>query len=240
MSKYDKYVLAPSPSSFPALRYQIIASYAVSLPSIKCPECGIWSSAGIAYPSMRDRAVLETVFDLGENPVDVDKWPEITKRIRSVLNDDRYLEPGAAFGPLDGEFYGNPSPLMWVNPWTPLISRELYDRLQSRDIEISVAPAQLKGMKHATTILELEIWPLARLAIKDISAKTCKICGRFSGPAPSNLVLSTRYFNFDAPLQRIIELPTFIVCDAGLVDVLRTFPGADFTATPVSFNGGNG
>lgn len=199
-----------------------------SLPGVHCPECNTtWGGAGDEYPSV----------DLSHLPIqeqqkyqsrvekDYAEFERLCEQVRPLLPPDAHLEPGAAFGPVNGSAQGEFGPLSLAISWTLLMKREPMERLQAEGLR------GLKGFrtelrfrkKNPPELLEMELSPRGDLHPGCLPERPppCPKCGRDAFTFPEEPILDAATLPQDLDLFRLAGFSTQILCSERFMEVVR-------------------
>jgi hypothetical protein len=203
------------------------------LPPLDCPRCSPWSTSGLIYPTISPRTLPIALQTAGKNesgPLSVEEWNRLRQIGRTWANDDVLIEPGARFGPIEVDVSGSALDFSWLGLFRPLIRETAFASLRGSGHPVEGATAKTRWKSAGQErLIEPEIRPRVRLAERQ-RGKTCPICGRREQVAPEKIFLDKSSYDSSVPLQRILELPTFIVAsDAirGAIDA-QEFRGVAF------------
>ena len=222
-----------TPSNAPSNPYQIDGKGTFWLPPLDCPRCSPWSTSGLIYPTISPRSLPFALQTAGKNergPLSLEEWNRLRKIGRDWANDDVLIEPGARFGPIEVDVSGSPLDFTWLGLFRPLIREPVFDSLRDSGHAIEGTAARIHWNSGAPEpLIEPEIRPGVRLADKQ-RGKTCSICERREQVAPPTIFLDKSSYDSSVPLQRILELPTFIVASDEVREAIerRQLRGVEF------------
>lgn len=201
------------------LSQKIDATHAYKLPGLRCPNCGIWSTIGVQYPTANAELFLhDPELPQALSPISIERFKDVSERIRMRIDSSLLIVPGAEFGPLRGRAKGTFPDFTWPTPWETLVRESVWLKLRQQGLELAGAPAELFSAKSChEPLVELEVLPTARL-LPDLVPPRCDLCGRLGLKVPDRILLDFKSFDASIPLQRIIELPTILVANKALKD----------------------
>jgi hypothetical protein len=149
-------------------------------------------------------------------PIELASWQSLWQAGRAWAPEGVIINPGVRFGPLDISFSGEALDFVWLQSFTPLTREPVFEGLRAEGFSLRGAPAHVKWNSGAVeTLIELEIRPKVRLTEKQ-QGTVCSVCERLEQIAPKKPVLDAASYDDSIPLQRIQELPTFIVSSDAL------------------------
>ena len=201
--------------------YEIDGMGTFWLPVLACPRCTPWNTSGLIYPTISPRTLPFALQNAGRKesgPLSVDEWQHLREVGREWAPEGVIIAPGTRFGPVGLKFTGKPLDFVWLGSFIPLVRKPVFEALARDGFDLRGVPANVKWSRGAPEpLIELEIRPLVRLAPKQ-RATPCPICGRLGQKAPKTVLLDEDSFDDSIALQRIFELPTYIVAS----DAIRT------------------
>jgi uncharacterized double-CXXCG motif protein len=219
---------------------EVDATHKWSLPGIICPTCkATWSDGSKAYPSV-DLTPMAALADFEEARAEpADEYDRLCELVRPLLPSRALLEPGAAFGPIEGRAQGRFGALVSPYPWWLLVRREALEKLQAEGLQ------GLKGcrtalrfrQRAAPELLELEVLPVGRLhanCLPPDRRDPCPRCGWNDVPLPDEPLLDAATLPGDLDLFRLEDYPTVIVCTERFVDACQRLglDGVAFLSLP--------
>lgn len=214
--------------------YSIDAGRRVRIPGVECPNCGIWTSIGVMYPTL-ETGPFELFLRRYAPPrvASLDEFAAIIGHVSKNLARPYRLVPGTGFGPLAGEMKGKPRNLSWQNPWTMLMTESLCAQAEEAGFLIPSVSARLScGGRDAETLREPEILPLVSHHEETLNP-ACKLCGRIGGKVPKAPILLAGTYDETVALQRIRDMETVIVASEEFANFLKLSGVEGFTATPL-------
>ncbi|MDY7225703.1 double-CXXCG motif protein [Hyalangium rubrum] len=197
------------------------------LPGIHCPLCqAIWSTAGLAFPSVDLSHVPEQEKYSARLEEDYSEFERLREQVRPLAPSGVQLQPGIKFGPLVGAARGEFGPLCLQISWMLLIRPEPLARLTIEGLQ------GLKGCrtemrfrgKNPPALLELELLPRGRLHPDCLPADRlppCTKCGRFGVKRPDEPILDTATLPSHLDLFRMEDLVTMIIATERFVEAVR-------------------
>jgi uncharacterized double-CXXCG motif protein len=199
---------------------QFEASHAFGLPGLDCPSCTPWAVTGVQYPSVDPDLLRRTLGDLESWPVPVAEFEDIREKAPSLVDATYIIEPGTKFGPLCGRVSGKVGDFVWPNPWTLLVRERIMRQIGDAGLSLvsGLAELQFEDGTHEP-LIEIEAVPRVSLA-SYLVPDPCAICGRRAVSKPNRMALQRATFDDSLPIQRIVELPTFIVVNQALAEFL--------------------
>jgi hypothetical protein len=124
---------------------------------------------------------------------------------------DVQWEPGTEFGSLEADVRGKLPDAVWRGSWTLVLRQAAYDKLLDEGFELRGRSAKLNWKGGAPTKLtEVEV----RIGVKPHdwrSLRRCEVCGRPIDEAPERITLDRKTYDPTIPIQRIVDLPTYMV-----------------------------
>jgi uncharacterized double-CXXCG motif protein len=228
-----------APSNSSADPYQIDGRGTFSLPGLTCPRCSSWGSSGLQYPTIDSKGLpfaLQSAGRKGPWPISLEAWRLLWKEGTAWAPQGVVVNPGARFGPLSLKFSGNPLDFVWLQSFTPLIREPPFNVLRSEGLEIKGTPAQVRWSRgQSQPLIELEIHPHVQLAASQ-RAVSCPICGRLEQVAPKSILLDEASYDQSLPLQRIRELPTYIVASDAFCACIEKHKFTGISFAPLEFS----
>lgn len=227
MNRRKFYLIKPDDDGWRAKHpYDVLAEHKCGLPGVRCPVCqATWGTAGVHYPTVPCERFASFGGLVKRWPVSLNEFQVLIGKVRAILSDDRLLKPGTRFGPLTGRGNGELGDFVWPDSWTPLIRKETFLTLKLRGIALQGAEANLRfRKKEAPTLIEIEAWPIARLhpsCLPDPPPKPCSACGRLGLSAPKRIVVAGDSLDDRVPIQRLVELPTFLLVNESLATAIQ-------------------
>jgi len=213
--------------------YLISAVHSRGLPGVICRVHGVWATTGLNYPTVDIALIDSRIGRLPTNPVSVDDYRALAAQIEPVIGPERPLSPGANLGPLLGTAQGLFGDFAWVNRWTMLVRCATYQELLSSGFFVEGAEARISFKDGPTEpLMELEV--LCKVTLANLQPREiCSICGRPSFVKPKTMVIEAASYDGAQPLQRIVEMPTYIVINDDLGEFIRTRGFSNITLTQI-------
>lgn len=217
-------------------RYRFTVRRSCVLMGVECPRCDSWAMTGIQYPSVDPVTLTSDVIprrhlhgSRSSEPMTVEVFNDVAKKLAPILGPDRPVEPGAHYGPLHGKATGKVPDVAWVKAWTPLVRESVFRKMLAEGIEITGVPADIQFKQSPQeSLIELEILPTARIH-PDPPMRKCELCGRV--PTIRGRGVDAATFNHSIPLQRVREWPTKILANEAMAEFVwnQNLAGADLT-----------
>jgi uncharacterized double-CXXCG motif protein len=211
------------------------------LPGIICPQCkATWPDNSRAYPSV-DLTSVEAEADFETpRPEPAEEYERLCERLRPLLPPGALLEPGAAFGPLQGTARGRFGALVSLHDWWLLARREAVERLQAeglRGIEGCRTALRFR-QQQPPELLELEILPAGRLhadCLPRPRPTPCPRCGRHGLSLPDERLVDASTVPVHLDLFRLVDFSTVIVCSERFASTCQRLglDGVTFRPLPV-------
>ncbi len=214
--------------------YDLDGTHELGLPGISCPRCGAWSTVGSEYPAIAAKDLplaLRRAAKKG-GPISVDEWQSLRSAVGEALPADVQWEPGTQFGALLADVKGNLPDVAWLTPWTCLLQQRAYEELLARGFDLRGRTPKLKWIRGTPAkLMEVDVRPGVRLAGWR-SHQPCEICGRLALTAPDTIVLDRKTYDPSIPVQRIVDLTTYIVVSPKMKEAIERMglSGAAFPA----------
>lgn len=220
----------------------VSASHRWGLPGIDCcPGCRCtWSGGAKNYPSV-DLTPVDGLANFEEARAEpIEEYERLCDLVRPLLPRGAQLEPGSAFGPLEGEAEGIFGQFVANYSYLILIRREALEKLQHKPLR------GLKGCRmdvrylesDAPELLELELLPKGLVhpdCLPPDREPPCARCLRQGLSVPKNLLLEAATLPTDLDLFRLEDFPTVVVCTERFVEACTRLDldGLAFTPLPV-------
>ncbi len=194
----------------------ISAAHTTYIPGLSCPSCGVWATTGVAYPTIDPPSDVR----LPDGFLDIEGHQVLMEQLSQLCVSGKHCPPGTQLGLLIGTAEGVLHRIEWLNPWTLLVDQARWDRLcsylgkeavQGRVAELKVLDSQVER-----AFVEPEIPVTARIASEQVE-KQCNTCGRMTVRKSALDQIELASCRAGLALQRIVELPTYIVASETLV-----------------------
>lgn len=223
----DLFRIGPDDGGWAATRKpRIEARHESFVPGVTCPICGVWAYTGIQYPTIGADAV-----ELGRSPMEIDEFDKLRASMKETFNATKPLLPGAKIGCLRGRASGGVGDFAWVNTWTVLVRRSIFERLQGAGLDLVGIAADLKfRKKDEEPLVELEALPSLHLDVSLIPA-ACRKCGRLGVTMPEKLRINSKRISSGAPLQRIYEIPTVLLINLEMARLVQSWGLTDIVVS---------
>lgn len=196
-----------------------------SLPGVRCDSCGeTWANIGTAYPLVDLAEFPDSHRYEDQRPVTWDEFEVRAEPIEALLPAGLPVPPGTGLGPLTGHAEGVFGDLVWPYPWTLLLKKGAFDRLQSRGAAVlQGAPAQLEVPGASAGLIEIQIEPHGHMVSTDgsDSPAPCARCGRVDVVRPQELVVARGSVPASIDIFRLRDLTTAVLVSERLLEVLR-------------------
>lgn len=217
-------------------RYEFDGEHDFALADMDCPECTAWGTMGSEYPSIAPKDLpLALRRAARESLLSVEAWRALREEVGSVLPADVQWGPGTEFGALAADVRGNLPDAVWRGSWTLVLRLSVYEQLSNDGFDLRGRSAKLnwKGGSPAK-LTEVEVRPGVKLyGWRAFGA--CEVCGRVGLTAPDTIVLDRKTYDPTIPIQRIVDLPTYIVVSPAMRQAMErvglsgvTFPTLDW------------
>jgi Protein of unknown function (Gmx_para_CXXCG) len=236
MKVQKPHLLKPDEEISRRLRYEFDGEHDFSLPNMDCPRCTPWSMMGSEYPSIAPKdlplALRRVARSLSLSP---EGWRGLREDVGSALPADVQWEPGTEFGALSADVRGNLPDAVWRGSWTLVLREAAYGRLLDEGFDLRGCSAKLNWKGGSPTKLtEVDVRPRVKLDGWR-SFKPCEICDRVGLKAPHPIVLDRKTYDPTIPIQRIVDLPTYMVVSPAMKQAMErmglsgiTFPALEW------------
>jgi uncharacterized double-CXXCG motif protein len=216
------YLLKPDKEIRRKFTYDFDGEHPFSLPDVDCPICTPWGAMGSEYPSIAPKdlplALRRAARSLGLSP---EAWQKLREDVGSALPADVQWEPGTEFGALSADVGGNLPDAVWRGSWTLVLRKAAYDKLLGEGLELRGRSANLSWRGGSPTKLtEVEVRPGVKL-YGWRSFKPCEICGRIDLEAPDTIILDRKTYDPTIPIQRIVDLSTYMIVSPAMKEVME-------------------
>ncbi len=207
-----------------------------SLPGLEtCPGCRETWSGSLAYPAV-DLSELKEARELEKRrPAPFEEFSRLRELVRRYCPPGALLEPGTAFGPLEGSTRGK---------WGPL-TLDMDDLLVREDALQVLAELELRGIvpvwprfrrPPSPRVAELQLLPRGRLhpdCLPPERSDPCAVCGRDDWHLPTHRWLDPTSLPDDLDVFRLADAPTVVVVRERFVEALSRLEPSDVTLTPL-------
>ncbi|MCY1017986.1 double-CXXCG motif protein [Pyxidicoccus sp. MSG2] len=205
-----------------------------SLPGLEtCPGCRATWSGGLAYPAV-DLSELKEARELRKHrPAPFEEFSRLRELVRPYCPPGALLEPGTAFGPLEGSTRGK---------WGPL-TLEMDDLLVREDaLQVLL---ELRGIvpvwphfrrPPSLRVAELQVLPRGRLhpdCLPPERSDPCAVCGRDDWHLPTHRWLDPTSLPDDLDVFRLEDAQTVVVVTERFADALSRLELSDVTLSPL-------
>lgn len=224
--------------------YIIDAVHARGLPGVICPLEGAWAITGINYPTVDVALIDSRVGELPVHPIPIEDYRDLVVKIEPITGPERPLRPGTNFGPLRGTMRGLLGDFAWVTSWTMLVRRSAYQELLSAGFSLDGAEAKISAVfapacefEDGSTEPLVELEARCKVALANLpSRELCPGCGRLPLTKPKGIVLEAASYDSALPLQRIVEMPTYLVVNDELGEFIRSRGFSNITLSEIELN----
>lgn len=195
------------------------AAHTAYIPGVSCPVCGVWATTGVEYPTVDPPSDVRIPLGF----LDIERHRVLMDQISRLCVPGRHCPPGTKLGPLVGTAEGVLHSIEWINPWSFLVERKRWDQLcnflgeeavQGRVAELRVLDSQTERW-----FVEPEISVTARISSEQVEME-CKTCGRTTVRKSALDKIKLASCRAGLALQRIVELPTYIVASEAFINGL--------------------
>jgi uncharacterized double-CXXCG motif protein len=191
-----------------------------------CPTCRLGGAlAGLHYPCV-DLSILPEREKFHEpEPVPYEEFVRLRELVRPLAPKWAMLEPGSAFGPVEGSGQGYFGQLFMQNPWTLYARREALERLKSAGVRgLQGCPIQVRfRQKKHPELLELQLELHGQFhpgCLPPDRKPTCPTCGSNQNPLPKKIWLAASSLPEDVDVFRFRDWPGFILVSERMVDAV--------------------
>jgi hypothetical protein len=205
------YYIKPDDS---ADRYNVDGAHAFMCPSLECPVCGLWISVATDYPSISAESQPRALHVAeAKNSVGVDEWNSLKASVRAKFGEDVLIEPCSCFGPLEVTITGKLPQVAWLSAWMILMNNETLGAFKRKGVELTPVRATIRKPASHVPLFEIEARRGPRLKLLKGTKPPCVVCGRtgIKGPAGKSFALVAETYGPNVPIQRIYELPTYLI-----------------------------
>jgi hypothetical protein len=178
---------------------------------------------GSEYPSIAPKdlplALRRAASHSGVMPLE--EWQSLRSMVGTALPADVTWGPGTEFGTLIGDASGTAPDIAWLGRWTCLLREGAYEQLLNEGFNLRGRIPKLKWKGGtAAKLVEVEARPSVMLHGWR-TQEPCDICGRVGFSAPDPIVLDRKTYDPSIPLQRIINLQTYIVVSPAMKSAIE-------------------
>jgi uncharacterized double-CXXCG motif protein len=213
---------------------ELDAVHRAALPGVSCPSCGSWAASGIQYPSIDVAAIEREQGRLEPWPVSLAEFAALKSRVRHFFGPEQEILPGAKLGPIKGKGRGQFGDFAWLNPWTVLVRETVARKLEYAHFRIVGVKCDLDfHVGDEEPLFEIEALPVVRL-MQSLVPRRCEICGRLPIKVPDRIVLNSHTYDNMRPIQRIYELPTYIIVSSEFANFIATSLFTNIVLEPVA------
>ncbi len=192
-----------------------------------CPTCRLGGAlVGLHYPCV-DLSILPEREKFHESePVPYEEFVRLRELVRPLAPKWAMLEPGAAFGPVEGSGLGYFGQLFMQNPWTLYARREALERLQAAGVRgLQGCPIKVRfRQKNHPELLELQLELHGHFhpeCLPPDRKPPCPTCGSDQTPLPKKFWLATSSLPEDVDIFRFRDWPGSILASERMVDAVR-------------------
>ncbi len=205
------------------------AGHRWGLPGVKekCPECGASGGvAGLHYPCVDVSGLPEAAKFFEAWPVSLAEFDRLRELVRPLAPKGTPLEPGTAFGPMEGSATGYFGQLYMQNPWTLFMRREALERLQQEGIRgLQGCPVKVRfRQKNHPQFLELQLELHGQYhpdCLPPDLKPRCPTCGDEPLQRPERMILDAASLPLDVDVFRLRQGWTNIIASERLVETVR-------------------
>ena len=207
------------------------AGHKWSLPGVDwsqpCPTCRLGGGVGALYYPCVDLSGLPEREKFHEPwPVPYEEFVRLRELVRPLVPEWAVLQPGAAFGPVEGSGLGYFGQLFMQNPWTLYARREALERLQAAGLRgLQGCPIKVRfRTKHAPQLLELQLELHGQFhpeCLPPDRKPTCPTCGSNQNPLPEKIWLAASSLPEDLDLFRFRGWGSYILASERLVEAVK-------------------
>lgn len=203
----------------------IDASHKWGLPGVlNCPACeATWGDNSRTYPSVDLTPVTSQANFESAWPKPIEEYERMCELVRPLLPPGALLEPGAAFGPLEGKAQGRFGPLFTDFSEVLLVQREALNRLQAEGLRgLKGCPTALRfRQRNSPELLELELLPVGRIHLDCLPPDPqppCPRCGYLIHPLPKPPILDASTLPEHLDLFRLEDYSNVNICTGRFVE----------------------
>lgn len=181
---------------------------AAVVPGVACTEClSKWGNTGVIYPQLDEHVYSHPDIPKRPFPLPLEKFEKLAKSLEEIS--DMPILPGTHLGPLAGEITGELWDFLWINPWTPLMTKAVHKSLTDAGVIILVGKSALYSQNNS---LLVEPYAPLKAHIKGHgNLSSCVGCGRLGLKKPD--VITVERFSLDSQLHlfRLVEFPSVLL-----------------------------
>jgi uncharacterized double-CXXCG motif protein len=237
MSVQRPHLLKPDDEIWSRFKYEIDGAHEIGLPGMGCPRCVAWSMVGSEYPTIAPKDLPLPLRRAARNSgvMPLEEWQSLRSAVGATLPADAPWGPGTEFGTLIADASGNLPDVAWLGRWTCLLRQGAYEQLLNEGFGLRGRSPKLKWKGGTPAkLVEVEVRPGVKLHGWR-KHKPCDICGRVELSAPDTIVLDRKTYDPEIPLQRIVNLQTYIVVSPAMKNAIErislsgvTFPALEW------------
>ncbi|MBJ6762814.1 hypothetical protein JGU66_18780 [Myxococcaceae bacterium JPH2] len=148
------------------------------LPSVDCPECGIWAT-GYSLPLVDLSACPQRIELIPQMPVSLARYTQLLEYAQPYAP-DAPLGPGQHLGPLVGTSTGRFGPVHCYPSWELVVRADTLARLEAAGLRglIPVPTRISQRSKSAPPLIELYAPRVAQFIPEGPHKDACPVCGR--------------------------------------------------------------
>jgi hypothetical protein len=178
---------------------------------------------GSEYPSIAPKDLpLALRRAARSSGLSVEAWQSLREQVGSSLPTDVQLEPGTEFGTLSADVRGNLPDAVWRGSWTLVLRQAVYEQLLNDGFDLRGRSVKVnwKGGGTPAKLTEVEVRPGVKLHGWR-SFRPCHVCGRIGLKAPDTIILDRETYDPSIPIQRIVDLPTYMVVSPAMKQAIE-------------------
>ncbi|QSQ26769.1 hypothetical protein JY651_18390 [Pyxidicoccus parkwayensis] len=207
-----------------------------SLPGLEnCPGCRATWSGGLAYPAV-DLSELKEARELEKHrPEPFEEFSRLRELVRPYCPTGVLLEPGTAFGPLEGSARGKWGPFT-LDMETLLVREDALQVLSELELRGIVPVWPHFRRPPSPRVAELQLLPRGRLhpdCLPPERSDPCAVCGRDDWHLPTHRWLDPASLPDDLDVFRLEDAPTLIVVSERFADALNRLEPSDVALAPL-------
>ncbi len=192
-----------------------------------CPTCRLGGGVGGLYYPCVDLSRLPEREKFHEaQPVPYEELIRLRELVRPLTPTWAVLQPGAAFGPVEGSGLGYFGQLFMQNPWTLFARREALELLQAAGVRgLQGCPIKVRfRTKHAPELLELQLELRGQFHPECLSPNRkpiCPTCGSDQNALPEKFWLAASSLPENIDIFRFRDWWSFILVNERFVEAVK-------------------
>jgi uncharacterized double-CXXCG motif protein len=198
------------------------------LPGVRCPNCGVVRTGGLAcYPSADLSSLPDEKAFRTPRFETIEEFERIREQVRPLVSPGAELLPGTYLGPMVGTATGNFSELFFSFVEMPVVQREALEQLQAEGVRglrgVPTTGLRFRTKKNPPELLELEIFPHGRLHPDCTPPRPppCPLCKRDAFPRPEEPILEAASLPTHTDLFRVGDFDSMIIGTERFVDAVH-------------------